>query len=245
MRRLCLLLGLIVGSILFAPQPAFADCSYEERTTFFEGFAQVDLVLTCSQDDDRSAQSVGDAPTLPPRESDLDTVCVREAIEQNVDVFEFCDIPPDEVEPANVTPDLVAAAMRRVRVPSAEVVVQPPGGTTLVNFETNFYTETEAFTHGLSLLGQRVDLRLTPASYTWRFGDGAVQRSESPGAAYPQLDVTHVYGAKQTARPSVDTTWTATYRLNDGPSRPVPGSVTIPGAPVSLEVITARPRLVG
>ena len=245
MRRLWSVLLLIVGAIVFAPPAAYAGCGYEEQTTYFEGFAQVELAWACSGDEGGAETAANVGNPEPPRESDLDTVCVREAIEQGLDIFEFCDIPPEEVEVADVTPDLVAAAMRRVPVPGAEVVVQPPGGTTLVNFETNFYTDTQPFTHQLSLLGQRVELRLTPATYTWRFGDGAVQQGASPGSAYPELDVTHVYTSKQEAQPSVDTTWTATYRLNGGPSRPVPGDLTVAGAPVSLEVITARPRLVG
>ena len=45
--------------------------------------------------------------------------------------------------------------------------------------------------------------------------------------------------------PAVDTTYTATYRVNGGPWADVPGSVTIPGVPVGLEVLTATPVLVG
>jgi hypothetical protein len=43
----------------------------------------------------------------------------------------------------------------------------------------------------------------------------------------------------------VDTTYTATYRVNGGPWAEVPGSVTVAGAPVALEVLTATPVLVG
>ena len=45
--------------------------------------------------------------------------------------------------------------------------------------------------------------------------------------------------------PAVDTTYTATYRVNGGPWADVPGSVTIAGVPVGLEVLTATPVLVG
>ena len=38
---------------------------------------------------------------------------------------------------------------------------------------------------------------------------------------------------------------TATFRVNGGPWRDVPGSVTVPGAPVDLQVLTATPTLVG
>lgn len=221
-------------------------CRWETTVVAENAVETVRSVQVCSGTDPTSETgSAASDGFPPPRDSGLDTVCVNRAISIGIDPFEFCDIPPEEVEVADVTPDLVAAALRRVPVPGAEVVVQPPGGTTLVNFETNFYTDIQPLTHQLSLLGQRVELRLTPATYTWRFGDGAVQQGVSPGSAYPDLDVTHVYTSKQEAQPSVDTTWTATYRLNGGPSRPVPGDLTVAGAPVSLEVITARPRLVG
>ncbi|HEY0952439.1 MAG TPA: hypothetical protein VGD85_19750, partial [Nocardioides sp.] len=50
--------------------------------------------------------------------------------------------PEDSVAaPPEVTPGLVLRALRRVPLPASELVVQPPGGRTLVNFETNFYTE--------------------------------------------------------------------------------------------------------
>ena len=57
--------------------------------------------------------------------------------------------------------------------------------------------------------------------------------------------MTHRYLEKGKVAPSVDTTYTATYRVNGGPWRDVPGSVTIPGAPVDLQVLTATPTLVG
>ena len=69
--------------------------------------------------------------------------------------------------------------------------------------------------------------------------------TDEPGSPYPHLDVTHRYLRKGDVAPSVDTTYTATYRVNGGAWRDVPGSVTIPGAPVALEVVTATPTLVG
>jgi hypothetical protein len=43
----------------------------------------------------------------------------------------------------------------------------------------------------------------------------------------------------------VDTTYAAQFRVNGGAWRDVNGTVTIPGAPVQLEVRTATPVLVG
>jgi len=115
----------------------------------------------------------------------------------------------------------------------------------LVNFDTNFYTETEPFDVAVTLLGQRVQLHIVPNGFEWRFGDGNLVETVEPGSPYPHLDVTHRYLRKGHVAPSVDTTYTATFRVNGGPWRDVPGSVTIPGAPVALEVLTATPVLVG
>ncbi|WP_341927520.1 hypothetical protein [Nocardioides psychrotolerans] len=144
-----------------------------------------------------------------------------------------------------MTADLVARALRRIPLPASELVVQPPNGRTLVNFATNFYTDTETFTRTITLLGQRVDLRITPAKYDWRFGDGHTASTTTPGAAYPDLQVTHDYLTAGTVAPAVDTTYTADFRVNGSPWRPVPGTVTIPGAAVPLEVVEATPTLVG
>lgn len=135
-------------------------------------------------------------------------------------------------------------AFRNLPLPPSDLVVQPPGGETLVNFDTNFYTEQGSFTRRVHLLGQRVDLRIWASRYRWVFGDGESQASESAGAPYPDLLITHDYRAKGGVRPRVDTTYSARFSVNGGPWRDVDGTVTIPGAPVDLRVRTARPVLV-
>jgi hypothetical protein len=147
--------------------------------------------------------------------------------------------------PPDVTPGLVAAAFRRLPLPEAQLVIQPPRGRTLVNFETNFYTEQGEFTRTVTLLGRQVELRIWPASFGWRFGDGESDQTASPGAAYPDLEVTHTYLEKGWVSPSVDTTYAAQFRVGGGPWRDVAGTVAIPGSPQELRVVEARPVLVG
>jgi hypothetical protein len=114
-----------------------------------------------------------------------------------------------------------------------------------VNFETNFYAETQPADISIVLLGQQVDLHVVPSHFGWRFGDGESMATDEPGAPYPQLDVTHRYASKGKVAPRVDTTYTATFRVNGGGWDDVPGEVTIPGVPVDLQVLTATPTLVG
>ncbi len=139
---------------------------------------------------------------------------------------------------------MVAEAFRRLPLPAATLQIQPPGGRTLVNFATNFYTDRGAFTRGLTLLGQRVTLRIEPVSFTWRFGDGTTTTTTTPGAPYPALDVTHTYLRADPVSPSVDTTYGATWRVGNGAWGPVPGTVTIAGGAVDLAITEARPTLV-
>ncbi|MDI6911310.1 hypothetical protein [Nocardioides sp.] len=154
--------------------------------------------------------------------------------------------PEDAVAaPPVVTPGLVLRALRRIPLPASELVVQPPGGRTLVNFETNFYTERGELTRVVRLLGRRVELRIWPESFTWRYGDGASERTSSAGSPYPDLEITHRYLAKGRVAVSVDTTYAADFRVGAGAWRGVDGTVTIPGAAEGLRVVTARPVLVG
>lgn len=149
------------------------------------------------------------------------------------------------VSPPQVTPGMVLRAFRRIPLPASEVVVQPPGGRTLVNFDTNFYTEQGEFTRVVRLLGQRVELRIWPDTFTWRYGDGASEQTSSAGSAYPDLEITHRYLSKGRVAVSVDTTYAADFRVGNGGWQHVDGTVTIPGEAESLRVVTARPVLVG
>ena len=152
---------------------------------------------------------------------------------------------PAAVAPPTVTPGLVLRAFRRIPLPASELVVQPPGGRTLVNFETNFYTERGELTRVVRLLGQRVELRIWPDSFTWRYGDGASERTSSAGSPYPDLEITHRYRSTGRVAVSVDTTYAADFRVGAGAWRHVDGTVTIPGEAEGLRVVTARPVLVG
>ena len=154
---------------------------------------------------------------------------------------------PDEGGFEVITPDLVLAQMKRLTWPEAELTIQPPDGRTLVNLETNFFTtSTDPTTQTITLLGQRVDIEASPVAYTWHFGDGEQQTGTDPGAAYPALTITHAYReADVTVHPSLDVTYHGRYRVNDGPWRDIPQTLTVTGTPTSLQVLTATPHLVG
>lgn len=148
-----------------------------------------------------------------------------------------------------LTPGAVQHAFEQLAWPASPLVVQPPDGRTLVNFDTNFYTTNATpSTRTVTLIGQQVTIEATPSQYLWHFASGsddADRTSTDPGAAYPDLRVTYRYLHVGAVSPSVDTTYSGRYRIGDGPWRQIPATLTVPGAPITLQVVSATPHLVG
>ena len=145
-----------------------------------------------------------------------------------------------------ITPAMVRREMQRLEWPRAELEIQPPDGQTLINFDTNFFTtNTRPATQTVVLLGQRVTIEARPSKYTWHFGDGTTEATTTPGAAYPDLDVTHDYEEPGRVSPRVDTTYTGRYRVNGDAWQEIPGTLTVEGESVGLRVRSASPHLVG
>lgn len=136
-------------------------------------------------------------------------------------------------------------AFASIPLPKSVLHVQPADGRTLVNFATNFFTVQPAFTASADVLGTSVEFSIRASSFTWHYGDGTSATTTNPGAAYPDLQVTHAYATQGTVEARVDTTYSADWRIGDGPWTPVVGTVTITGDPVTLTVLTATPQLVG
>ena len=124
-------------------------------------------------------------------------------------------------------------------------MVQPPGGKTLVNFETNFYTlNNQPILKSVTVAGQRVEIRAIPTSYTFHFGDDTRMTTASPGRPHPNLDVTHVYDEAGAVSVRLDTTYGGEYRIGDSDWAPIAESLTVGGANQGLEVVEAVPQLV-
>lgn len=169
-------------------------------------------------------------------------------------------IEPGDPPPANVTPPVdipseVLNAFKKVELPASTINIQPPGGQTLVNFKT--ILSTPAAKHQITVHLDKVDvdvvLEVWPSHFLWKHGDGTGQESTVAGAVWSEgadVDgadfITHVYTQKLTAaQVSVDTTWSARFKgPNDPDWRPVNGTVTKVGEPLSLAVREATPQLV-
>jgi hypothetical protein len=156
-----------------------------------------------------------------------------------------------------ITPGRVWERMKELDWPTAELVIQPPDGRTLVNFRTNFYTSLteEPQIKTVRMFQIPVEIEATPVSYSWHWGDDTdPETTDWPGAPVPEnvssddLDalITHEYvDAEVTVAPSVDVTYRGRYRIEGVGWIDIEQTLTLPGEAVDLEVIEARVHLVG
>lgn len=138
----------------------------------------------------------------------------------------------------------IERAFKALPMRPSTIHIQPPGGETLVNFDSIFYTEPFALDQSLHLLGSTVDFHITVASYTWHYGDGHTQTTTDPGAAYPTQTITHRYLKKGSVSVSLDTVYQADYSIDGGPTQHLDDTVTISSPPQQLTILTATPHLV-
>lgn len=148
-----------------------------------------------------------------------------------------------------LTPGRILEAFRRIPLPDAPLEIQPPGGETLVNFDTILHTQAEPFQETVQLLGRQVTFDITPATFTWSLGNDQTMTTTDPGRPWAPgtpMDayVSHRYTQAGPVTLQLTTTWTARWRLGNGPWRDVDGTVTMTSPAQDLQVRTARPQLV-
>ena len=139
------------------------------------------------------------------------------------------------------------AAFRTLTIAPSPVIVQPPDGWTLVNVPTITYTQPGEQVLDTTLLGIPVQIRATPRSYAWDYGDGTPPVSTTdPGAAYPHHTVAHTYDQPaEQVQITLTTTWSGQFRMTGTTTwTDVTGTATTTSTADPLRVYEARSRLV-
>ncbi|WP_413452380.1 hypothetical protein AA0Y32_11065 [Georgenia phoenicis] len=130
-------------------------------------------------------------------------------------------------------------------VNSGNLVIQPDQSWVLVGTETIVMTDAAEHVLETEVLDLGIDVRVTPALFTWDFGDGSAPLSGAdPGAPWPNHTISHVYTEPRVVTLSLRTEWDAAFRV-EGTSTwlPVAGRAVTETTTGPIEVVTARPRL--
>lgn len=112
---------------------------------------------------------------------------------------------------------------------------------TLKNYHTNIYAEAGEHTFTKEITGERVQVRATPVSYTFDYGDGtSLGPTSNPGYSTVEWDVqtptSHQYQQTGTFFFSVTTEYRGEFRVGSGPWRVIDGTATVTTEPQRLEV---------
>ena len=164
-----------------------------------------------------------------------------------------CDAPVGGA--AAVTAAAVRAQAQRL-VPHPAIGVAPPGGVSLVNIQTVLWVDTGADRDlgAVTLLGQRVSLRVHVQRVEWQFGDGQRTSSNTRGRPYDPADPCrravcpnyggHVYTATGPKTISAQVIWTGEFRVGSGGWQSIQGTVTGPRQSTTVTIREARGVLV-
>lgn len=137
-------------------------------------------------------------------------------------------------------------AWARATLTAPPVTIIDGRGWTFVQIDTVTYTDGTLQTFTPTLGGDTVEIRATPLSYTWDFGDGSRPRTTTvPGGPYPNKTVTHRYTTLGTFTTTVTITWQAQFRMVGSTQwRQVNGQNTTTSTSAPVTTYEARSRLV-
>ncbi|WP_224166164.1 hypothetical protein [Arthrobacter sp. StoSoilA2] len=159
-----------------------------------------------------------------------------------------------DAQPENVLANIAARILndfRQLPVNPGTLQAQPFPHT-LKGGPTNFYTTTTEQAFNITILGQTVHLRATPASFTYTFGDGT-SLGPTPAAGYsiPEADwllndtrTSHSYTATGNYPATITTSFTGTYSVNNGPPLPINGTLDLTTPPKTIQVWKTEKALV-
>lgn len=141
--------------------------------------------------------------------------------------------------------ELASMEFRRARPVIAPPDIQPPGGQTLVNLDTIYSTSTRIHDIPVTLLGNRVTIRVIPIQFSWHFGDGDVAKTSFPGRPYPHKDIVHKYReANRVFHVKVEVTYRGEFSTNAGSFEAIEGTINRISPTVELRVREARAELI-
>ena len=136
-------------------------------------------------------------------------------------------------------------------LPAAAALHAEPDGRAVVGVPANFWVDVSAVTVFGSLLGDTAQVRFTPQTYRFDYGDGSTRTSSMAGTSWAELgqdELTetptgHTYDARGDRQAAVTVVYSAQYRFADGPWIGVAGAVSDTTPPQRVLVVVERTAL--
>ena len=124
-----------------------------------------------------------------------------------------------------------------------------PGRHTLKGAETNVYAEPADQTFSITIIGRKVDIKVTPLEYRWSYGDGTTLVTSAPGGPIPESRwgektvTSHVYTATGDVALGLTTVFTGEFSVDRGPFQAIPGSAEVPSEARTLSIWRSEVKL--
>jgi hypothetical protein len=136
--------------------------------------------------------------------------------------------------------------------PTPGVQYMQPDGWTIPGLDTNFYAITGTHIVAGELLGESADVRFTPVSYHWSYGDGTSATRSTKGATWQALGVqefeptptSHIYDRDGTYTIRLVIDFRAEYRFAGSAFTRIDGILPIPANDLHITVDGAKTVLV-
>jgi hypothetical protein len=136
--------------------------------------------------------------------------------------------------------------------PAPGIQRMEPDGWVVVGLPANIYSSVATQIVPGQLLGQSADVRFTPISWRWSYGDGATATLPTKGGSWAALGLrefdptptSHIYeqAGNYTIRLSI--VYRAEYRIAGGPFTAIAGTLTLPANELHITASGAKTVLV-
>jgi hypothetical protein len=149
-------------------------------------------------------------------------------------------------------PELVTLSdLARFR-PSAPALTMEPDGWLLIGLPANFIADTSQHTQGGTLFDVPIEVRFTPASYNWSWGDGSSSRTTVPGSTWAELGLpefsttptSHIFAETGIYSVTVTVAFTVEYRAVGGSWISIAGTLSAPAVTIAALAGDAKTVLV-
>lgn len=135
---------------------------------------------------------------------------------------------------------------RELPLKGSGITIEPDREDYVINLPVIMLTDPAPQILQTNILGTNVQVKATPTSYTWNWGDGTQPLTTSdPGRPYPDHTVHHTYTSLDTFTITLETTWSGQFSIDNGSTwTSIDGTVTTTNTSSPVTVLEYVPLLV-